>query len=512
MQDTVENPLKVSVDPKDPNLLDFIKTRFLDPVTTGEDNNKLLLFLICCSCVTENPLSAIVKGPSGTGKSHLANRVLDPFRKTGHVIEFSRITPAYLENMAKKDPNHTIDLTGKILFIDELRGIQSSQAPKLLISEGRLRLGTVAENRQSVEVEVKGTPTIITTTTQPALEDPEFENRIIPIQIDQTEDQTRAIIEHEAESFADPAEPLSEDYRLQGLADFLNQLSPHKIANPFATLIAKDYPTKNIEARRDFKKLMALSNVVTWLYQDQRRSAKKGVDIVLVTDLADIEKVRALALSPLRESLAGLSEKEEALLQVAKEAVEEEVSNGQSGLEEAGGLRKATYQELTIKAFQKGTRKRRHSESWTRDRVRRLATEGYLEPVEQNKAPYTWRYAELQPETLEIRTDKYSNTILSTWAESYGYQLSEASGLRPRAPPVTAQPSPRALSETGTGTHSESVPKTRHTDESVPTVPGNEPAHGRSPTGLECEYCHEPFNTHREYEKHSCTVGSGEYQ
>ena len=103
MEDTVENPLKVSVDPKDPNLLDFIKTRFLDPVTTGEDNNKLLLFLICCSCVTENPLSAIMKGPSGTGKSHLANRVLDVFRKTGHVIEFSRITPAYLENMAKQN-------------------------------------------------------------------------------------------------------------------------------------------------------------------------------------------------------------------------------------------------------------------------------------------------------------------------------------------------------------------------------------------------------------------------
>src|SRR6266480_2311986 len=231
MQDTVENPLKVSVDPKDPNLLDFIKTRFLDPVTTGEDNNKLLLFLICCSCVTENPLSAIVKGPSGTGKSHLANRVLDVFRKTGHVIEFSRITPAYLENMAKKDPSHSVDLTGKILFIDELRGIQSSQAPKLLISEGRLRLGTVAENRQSVEVDVKGTPTIITTTTQPALDDPEFENRVIPIQIDETEDQTRAIIRRTAESFMD-VEDLSEDSRLQGLADYLNNLKPYRVKNP----------------------------------------------------------------------------------------------------------------------------------------------------------------------------------------------------------------------------------------------------------------------------------------
>src|SRR2546427_2983554 len=205
----------MSVDPKDPNLLGFIKEKYLDPEITGEDNQKLLLFLVACSCVTSNPLSCIVKGPSGAGKSHLVNRVLDPFRKMGHVIEFSRITPAYLENMAKKDPNHAVDLTGKIIFVDELRGIQSSQAPKLLISEGRLRLGTVSENRQSIEIEVKGTPSIITTTAQPALEDPEFENRVIPIQIDETEDQTRAIIQHTAESFMD-VEDLSEDSRLQG--------------------------------------------------------------------------------------------------------------------------------------------------------------------------------------------------------------------------------------------------------------------------------------------------------
>src|SRR2546426_10871383 len=93
----------MSIDPKHSNLLDFIKENYLDPKIIGEDNNKQLLFLICASARTRNPLSAIVKGPSGAGKSHLVNRVLDPFRKMGIVIEFSRITGAYLENMAKED-------------------------------------------------------------------------------------------------------------------------------------------------------------------------------------------------------------------------------------------------------------------------------------------------------------------------------------------------------------------------------------------------------------------------
>ena len=71
----------------------------MDPKITGEHDSKQLLFLICASARTRNPLSAIVKGPSGAGKSHLVNRVLDPFRKMGIVIEFSRITGAYLEDL-----------------------------------------------------------------------------------------------------------------------------------------------------------------------------------------------------------------------------------------------------------------------------------------------------------------------------------------------------------------------------------------------------------------------------
>src|SRR2546428_14013671 len=65
---------------------------------------------------------------------------------------------------------YRIDLSNKILFIDELKGIQNAQAPKLLISEGRLRLGTVINN-QPVEIEATGTPVIITTTTLTAPED-----------------------------------------------------------------------------------------------------------------------------------------------------------------------------------------------------------------------------------------------------------------------------------------------------------------------------------------------------
>src|SRR6266571_607698 len=94
---------EAALDPTDPQLLDSMKKKYLDPKIRGEDNNKQLIFLVCASAFTKNPLSAIVKGPSGAGKSWLVNRVLDVFRKMGVVIEFSRVTGAYLDNMANKD-------------------------------------------------------------------------------------------------------------------------------------------------------------------------------------------------------------------------------------------------------------------------------------------------------------------------------------------------------------------------------------------------------------------------
>src|SRR6266487_2285201 len=271
-----QNESKVTVDPSDP--LGFIKREYLDREIVGEDSNKQQVFLGCCSAFTDNQLAIVVKARTGSGKSWLVNRVLDIFRQLGIVIEFSRITPSYLENMASKNrpprpvrtkeesdqeylertqkwksQPRTIDLKGKILFIDELRGIQNAQAPKLLISEGRLRLGTVI-NGEPVEIEVIGTPVIITTTTLAVLEDPEFENRVIPIQIDESEQHTKEILGHEAETFADPAEDLGEYKRAEVLTIFFQQLRSFKVANPFSVLIKEDYPTKNIEARRDFPK------------------------------------------------------------------------------------------------------------------------------------------------------------------------------------------------------------------------------------------------------------------
>ena len=493
MTGNFEDSHKITVDPLDP--LGFIKREYLDLEIVGEDSNKQQVFLGCCSTFTENPLAIVVKARTGSGKSWLVNRVLDIFRQLGVVIEFSRITPSYLENMASKNrpprpartkeesdqeyleriqkwksQPRTIDLKGKILFIDELRGIQNAQAPKLLISEGRLKLGTVNINRESVELEVTGTPAIITTTTLAALEDAEFENRVLTVEVDESEEQTKRIIHRHALRFADPAEDLGKYQRDKAIVEFFNSLRPLKVANPFSTLIKQKYPTKNLEARRDYPKLFALSNSLTWLNQNRRRKAKKGLELFVVTDLADIVKVREIALPSLRASLIGYSEKEDPILQVFKNESETKETPSKSGLNEAAGV-ETSYNYLNVpqayKKFQREGRIRRR-EGWFRAHVKKLVLEEYLEEHpdnEEGKKGLKYRYSEQPPETLEIDTDNYSNAIIPTWANHFHYQLLEPNEPEPsiavkdRTTPVNVQTSPYGPSEAERGSYPENEPQ-----------------------------------------------------
>src|SRR5262249_52005473 len=67
-----------------PRILD----RFADPVTArglvGEERAAKLLYLSVTSRFLSRPISAVVKGPSSAGKSHLVERVLEFFPESAY--------------------------------------------------------------------------------------------------------------------------------------------------------------------------------------------------------------------------------------------------------------------------------------------------------------------------------------------------------------------------------------------------------------------------------------------
>jgi DNA primase len=63
----------------------------------GEENSRLLLFIIASSYKTKSPLHAIVQGSSGSGKTHLISKIADLILQED-VLRFTRITESSLYN------------------------------------------------------------------------------------------------------------------------------------------------------------------------------------------------------------------------------------------------------------------------------------------------------------------------------------------------------------------------------------------------------------------------------
>ncbi|PQL93350.1 CHC2 zinc finger domain-containing protein, partial [Apibacter adventoris] len=83
----------------------------------GEENTRLLLFIIASSYKTKNPLHGIVQGSSGSGKTHLISKIAD-LLPPEDVLRFTRITESSLYNWGEWD------LVGKHIVIEDLDGLK----------------------------------------------------------------------------------------------------------------------------------------------------------------------------------------------------------------------------------------------------------------------------------------------------------------------------------------------------------------------------------------------------
>ncbi len=297
---------------KDPALLYIIKID-LDKFIIGEDENKLHLFLICLSCMTSRPLGAVITGEASSGKSTLLHGVTRYF---GNVDHFTRITAAALDRLAK-------DLTGRILVVEELRGAEAAQPTiRVAISEGKLRLLTVDRDKKgritTREIETKGIPVFLTTTTAAAI-DQETQARLDILSMDESEEQTKLVLSHEAEEYLG-SRPTSEPEPT--IREFLGKLRPFGVLIPFADSMAAQFPSDTISARRDFRKLLQLVTMSAFLHQHQRllvKDREHPIQPYIVATPLDLRYAFAIAGVSLRQSLAGLPTRVLSLLQYFKE-------------------------------------------------------------------------------------------------------------------------------------------------------------------------------------------------
>ena len=247
----------------------------------GEEQSRLLLFLITISYLNKSPLHGIVQGSSGSGKTHIISRIADLMPQED-VLRFTRITESSLYNWGE------FDLFGKIIIIEDLDGLKEDAlyALRELISNQILSSLTSIKdkkgNNKSTNKIVKGQFSSLSATTKGELYEDNM-NRSFIIAINESEEQTEKIINYQNRRNAGEVDKNEEQKAISFIQKIVRNLKHYEVINPFATQIQLPNNVKN--KRRLNEMFQSIIKQITLIHQFQRE-VKNGF---LVTEIEDIE-------------------------------------------------------------------------------------------------------------------------------------------------------------------------------------------------------------------------------
>ena len=249
----------------------------------GEDESRMLLFLIVISYVNKQPLHALVQGSSGSGKTHIINRIAD-LMPPEDVLRFTRITESSLYNWGE------FDLFGKVVVIEDLDGLKEDAlyALREFISNQILRSSVTIKdkkgNNRSQHKIVKGQFSSLSATTKGETYEDNM-SRSFLLAVDESKEQTARIIDWQNRRSAGEISPDEQAKAINFIQSLVRKLKHYEIVNPYATKLF--LPEKVHKVRRLNEMYQAVIKQVTFLNQHRRKLTK---DNLLVTEIEDIEQ------------------------------------------------------------------------------------------------------------------------------------------------------------------------------------------------------------------------------
>ena len=248
----------------------------------GEENSRLLLFLITISYLNKNPLHGIVQGSSGSGKTHIISRIADLMPQED-VLRFTRITESSLYNWGE------FDLFQKIIIIEDLDGLKEDAlyALREFISNQVLRSSVTIKdkkgNNKSSHKIVKGQFSSLSATTRGETYEDNM-SRSFLLAVDESKEQTQRIINYQNQRNAGEINRNEQEKAISFVQKLVRNLKHYEVINPFATKL--NLPEKVHKIRRLNEMYQAVIKQVTFINQYQREIR----DGYLITEIEDIEQ------------------------------------------------------------------------------------------------------------------------------------------------------------------------------------------------------------------------------
>jgi hypothetical protein len=244
-------------------------------VIAGEEPYVKLLYLVGTSRLFDKGMHAALKGTSSVGKSELRKRVMK-YMPPEAVIEFTSLSDKALLYFPG-------DFQHKILSMGEAHGQEEFKFQdymlRELMSEGKLRYPVPMKVGNKIEtkiIEKNGPVAFIVTTTRNAL-NPENETRMLSLECDDSEEQTRRVIEKVAVIEGYGREPAEGDYKRWH--DFQRWLEADecRVRVPFSRTLGRLLKTaKSTRLRRDFGQLLRAIKAHALIHREHRERDDDG--------------------------------------------------------------------------------------------------------------------------------------------------------------------------------------------------------------------------------------------
>lgn len=253
-----------------------LRTRFSGDVEeaglVGERLNAILVLLCAVSAKLARPLHLTVQAASAAGKNYLLSAVA-AFLPPGWAKIITGMSPKALMHSAEDEFEH------RPIFIAEYEGVAGADyAIRTFQSEQVIEWEFVdcSKGIKKKTNRVRGPAAFIQATTRPVLH-PENETRLLFTHMDESPEQTQAILRQQAREAAmgtlPPPKQLFEPWQ-----KLISDLKAARVLIPFAPKLALHFPTKLVRSRRDFPKLLGLIEVSAFLHQYTRET--KGTCVI----------------------------------------------------------------------------------------------------------------------------------------------------------------------------------------------------------------------------------------
>lgn len=264
-----------------PNLMKNIDALLEQSGIIGEEENRMMLFVIASGYKMPYLLHALVQGTSGEGKSHLLNSIANCMPQED-IMNTTRITKKSLYHYQDKE------LTNKLILIQDFDGLDEEaqfafremQSAKFLTSStvSKDQFGNVRGKMKQVNCHFAS----LTATTKAEIY---YDNmsRSVVIGVDESIEQTLRIVKQQNQKLAGLIDSEKEQQAKELLRNAIRVLKSYVVVNLYADKIMLPIEAKML--RRLNSQFQNFVSQITILHQYQRKTDSKGRLIATKEDI-----------------------------------------------------------------------------------------------------------------------------------------------------------------------------------------------------------------------------------